>query len=287
LDSYVQYGNLPNFQLVRFPHDHFGDFTSAIDGVDTPDKQMADNDYAVGLLVEKVSKSPYKDSTLIFVIEDDAQDGGDHVDAHRSVAYIVGPYVKREAVVSRAYNTVSMIRTIEDVLGLEPLGLTDGLAAPMAEVFEETLRPWTYTALVPEVLRTTELPLPPRMASNSLPLTDFVLELAKPHHDAAYWQQAMGWQNFKAEDKLDPKRFNEALWHGLMGQGKPYPEWRHGRDLSHGRELLLQTYRQSVLRSFTTRAEDNTAQSHVEESRTGPARFGRLPDGFLCSPSIG
>lgn len=259
-DAYVQYGNLPNLQLVRFAHDHFGDFTSAIDGVNTPDKQMADNDYAVGLLVEKVAKSPYKDSTLIFVIEDDAQDGGDHVDAHRSVAYIVGPYVKREAVVSRAYNTVSMIHTIEDVLGLEPLGLTDGLTAPMAEVFEETLRPWTYTALVPEVLRTTELPLPPRMASNSLPLTDFVLELAKPRHDAAYWQQAMGWQNFKAEDKLDPKRFNEALWHGLMGQGTPYPEWRHGHDRSRDRELLLQTYRQSVLRSSTTRAEDNTAQ---------------------------
>jgi hypothetical protein len=256
----VKYGNLPNLQLIRFAHDHFGDFTSAIDGVNRPDKQMADNDYAVGLLVEKVSKSPYKDSTLIFVIEDDAQDGSDHVDAHRSEAYIIGAYVKQGAVVSWAYNIVSMIRTIEDVLGLEPLGLTHGLAAPMTEVFEETLRLWTYPAFVPEVLRTTELPLPPRTASNSLPLADFVLAFAKPRHDGAYWQQAMGWQNFKAEDKLDPKRFNEALWHGLMGQDTPYPEWRHGRDLSHGRELLLQTYRQSVLRSSTTRAENNTAQ---------------------------
>jgi hypothetical protein len=70
----------------------------------------------------------------------------------------------------------------------------------------------------------------------------------------------MGWQNFKAEDKLDPKRFNEALWHGLMGQDTPYREWRHDRDLSHDRELLLQTYRQSVLRSSATWAEDNTAQ---------------------------
>ena len=97
-DDYVTNGNLPNLQFVRLPHDHFGDFTTAIDGVNTPDTQMADNDYAVGLLVEKVSKSPYKDNTLIFVIEDDAQDGGDHVDAHRSVAYIVGPYVKQGAV---------------------------------------------------------------------------------------------------------------------------------------------------------------------------------------------
>jgi hypothetical protein len=130
----------------------------------------------------------------------------------------------------------------------------------MTDVFEETLRPWTYSALVPEVLRTTELPLPPRTASNSLPLTDFVLAFAQPRHDAAYWQQAMGWQNFKAEDKLDPKRFNEALWLGLMGQDTPYPEWRHRRDLAHDRDLLLQTYRQSVLRSSTSRAEDNTAQ---------------------------
>jgi DNA-binding beta-propeller fold protein YncE len=129
-DAYVKYGNLPNLQLIRFAHDHFGDFTSAIDGVNTPDKQMAHNDYAVGLLVEKVSKSPYKDSTLIFVIEDDAQDGGDHVDAHLSAAYIIRPYVKQGVVVSWAYNTVSMIRTIEDVLDPEPLGLTAGLAAP-------------------------------------------------------------------------------------------------------------------------------------------------------------
>jgi hypothetical protein len=216
---------------------------------------MADNDYAIGLLVEKVSKSPYRDSTLIFIIEDDAQDGGDHVDAHRSVAHIVGPYVKQGAVVSTSYNTVSMIRTIEDILGLEPLGLTDGLAAPMSGVFEETLRPWAYTALVPEVLRTTELPLPPQTASNSLPLTREVLAFAKPRHDAAYWEKAMGGQNFRVEDKLDPERFNKALWRGLMGEETPYPEIRHGRDLSHDRDQLLQEYRQSMLQQFGSRIE--------------------------------
>jgi hypothetical protein len=152
-----------------------------------------------------------------------------------------------------------MIRTIEDILGLEPLGLTDALAAPMTEVFEETLRPWTYTALVAEVLRTTELPLPPRTASNSLPLTESVLAFAKPRHDAAYWQKAMGWQNFKVEDKLDPKRFNEALWRGLMGEETPYPEVRHGRDLSHDRQRLLSAYRQSMLRQVGSPAEKTSA----------------------------
>jgi hypothetical protein len=238
------------------PHDHFGYFATAIDGVNTPDTQMADNDYAVGLLVEKVSNSPYKDNTLIFIIEDDAQNGGDHVDAHRSIAYVVGPYVKQGAVVSRPYNTVSMVRTIEEVLGLEPMGLTDGLASPMADVFEDTLRPWTYTAIVPEVLRTTQLPLPPKTASNSLPLTEYAQAFAKPRRDAAYWQQVMAGQNFKVEDDLDEGRFNRALWHGLMGEDRPYPETRHGRDLSEDRRRLLQAYQQGVVERLGPLAEE-------------------------------
>jgi hypothetical protein len=206
--------------------------------VNTPDTQMADNDYAVGLLVEKVWNSPYKDNTLIFIIEDDA---------HRSIAYVVGPYVKQGAVVSRPYNTVSMVRTIEEVLGLAPMGLTDGLASPMADVFEDTLQPWTYTAIVPEALRTTQLPLPPKTAFNSLPLTEFVEAFAKPRQDAAYWQQVMVGQNFKVEDDLDEGRFNRALWHGLMGEDRPFPEMCHGQDLSADRQRLLQAYQQSVV----------------------------------------
>src|SRR5947208_15884119 len=107
----------------------------------------------MGLLVEKVAKSKYAKDTLIFVIEDDAHNGPDHVDAHRSIAYVVGPYVKQGAVVSKRYTTVNMVRTIEDILGIEPLGIIDGLAAPMAEVFSETLKRWEDTARVPEVLR--------------------------------------------------------------------------------------------------------------------------------------
>jgi hypothetical protein len=77
---------------------------------------MADNDYATGLLIEKVAKSPYANNTLIFVIEDDVQNGLDHVDAHRSIAFVVGPYVKQGAVISTKYTTVNMVRTIEEVL---------------------------------------------------------------------------------------------------------------------------------------------------------------------------
>ena len=238
-DQYAAQGELPNLQFVRLPHDHFGNFRTAISGVNTPETQMADNDYAVGRLIEKVANSRFRDDTLIFVVEDDAQNGPDHVDAQRSIAFVAGPYVKQGAVVSEHYTTVSMVRTIKDILGMEADGLTDGLAAPMAEVFETTWRPWSYAALVPEVLRTTELPLPERTAANSLPRTPQVLAHAKPRRDAAYWERAMRGQDFAREDNLDEPRFNRALWAGLKGEGAPYPAIRHGRDLRQNRHLLL------------------------------------------------
>ena len=117
-DRYVANGNLPALSLVRLMRDHLGDFTESIDGLTTPEAQVADNDFAVGRLVEAVAHSPYADSTLIIIIEDDAQDGADHVDAHRSVCFFAGPYLKRHAVVSERYSTVNVLATIEDILGL-------------------------------------------------------------------------------------------------------------------------------------------------------------------------
>lgn len=136
------------------------------------------------------------------------------------------------------------LRTIEDLLGLESMGLTDGLAEPMAEVFDLTLRPWTYTVIVPEVLRTTQLPLPPRTAMHSLPSTTHAGAFAKPRRDAAYWEQVMAGQHFTVEDNLDEARFNRALWHGLLGEATPYPTVRDGRDWSRDRERMLREYHQ-------------------------------------------
>jgi hypothetical protein len=120
------------------------------------------------------------------------------------------------------------------------MGITDDLAVPMTEVFTRTFKPWDFTAIVPEVLRTTALPLPVWTAANSLPLTERVRAFAKPKHDAVYWARVMGGQFFEVEDKLDEPRFNRALWTGLKGEAVPYPSVRHGRDLSQNRAQMLQ-----------------------------------------------
>ena len=97
-------------------------FGTALGGVNTPETQQADDDLAVGRLVQAVSQSRYAADTLIIITEDDCQDGPDHVDSHRATAYVVGPYVKQGAVVSTRYSQVNMLRTIEDLYGLTPLG---------------------------------------------------------------------------------------------------------------------------------------------------------------------
>jgi hypothetical protein len=139
--------------------------------------------------------------------------------------------VRRGAVVSRRYTTVSMVRTIEDVLGLPHQGLTDGLAEPMSEVFERHLRPYPYDARVPAVLRSTQLPVPGGRA-----------EL--PRGTKELWARATEGMNFGREDAIDSGRFNRILWEGLM-QGAPYPESRGGTDLSRGRDKLLRAHAKS------------------------------------------
>ena len=237
-DRFAAAGEMPALEFVRFPHDHLGSFGSALYGVNTPETQMADNDYAIGLLVDKIAHSPFANDTLVFILEDDAQDGPDHVDAHRSVGYVLGPYVRQGTVISRPYTTVNMIRTIEEVLGLEPMGLTDGLASPMTDVFEPMSRPrpWTYDAIVPVALCTTELPV-----SCEVPLNPntFPSASAWPLQTAEYWERALAGQDFSREDSVDAALFNRVLWQGIKGENVPYPVLRDGRDLSANREMLL------------------------------------------------
>jgi YVTN family beta-propeller protein len=213
-------GALPQFETVRFMHDHTGDFATAADGVNTPETQIADNDYAVGLLVERIAHSRFAKDTLVFVIEDDAQDGPDHVDAHRSIALVAGPYVKHGAIIADHYTTVNLIRTMEDILGLAPLNFHDGNARPMANVFDLKQASWTYNARVPDMLRSTQLPLPPqRGAANAV----------RPRHGAAYWAQRTRGFDFSVEDHLNASAYNRVLWTGTMGD-RPYPATRDGHN---------------------------------------------------------
>ncbi len=212
-----------------------GLFDEAVDGVNTVETEIADNDYAVGLLVEKVAHSKYAKDTLIFVIEDDAQNGPDHVDAHRSLALIAGPFVKQRAVISKRFNTVTLLRTMEEVLGIKPRGLNDALQPPMSEVFSAHQVTWNYNARVPEILRTTKLPLSAATAE--------ITSVVKPSHDAAYWADKTKGFDFSVEDYLDSESFNMVLWKGIKGDGEPYPSERDGRDLSKQRGPLLREFK--------------------------------------------
>ena len=205
-------GNLPALSLVRFGQDHTGAFKDALDGVNTPELQVAANDYAIGLHVEAVAGSPYAKDTLIFVVEDDCQDGPDHVDEHRSIAFIVGPYVKKGDVVSTRYSTVNLLRTMEDILGIDHVSLHTATQGPMADVFDVDSPGWDYKAIVPNLLRGTQLPL--------LPSAEAKVE--RPTHDAAWWIAATEGMDFSKEDAVDAQAYNRILWRGLMGE-RPYP----------------------------------------------------------------
>ena len=125
-DEYVKNGKLPQFEMIRLPRDHTSGTRA---GSLSPEAMVADNDYGVGQVVEAISHSPYWKQSAIFILEDDAQGGFDHVDAHRSVGFVISPWVKRGTLDSRFYNTDSMLRTMGLLLGLPPLCQYDAVAA--------------------------------------------------------------------------------------------------------------------------------------------------------------
>ena len=228
-DQYVANRNLPDLEFVRFMHDHEGNFSTAIDGINTPEKETADNDYAVGKLIDRVAHSPYAGSTLIFIIEDDAQNGPDHVNAHRTLAFVVGPYVKQGSVIHERYSTVNFVRTIEDVLGIGHLNLNDAYQRPMTAVFDLKQSAWTYNAVTPAPI---EKELAPRQQQS---------QLGPVYHDAqsvAYWTRQTRGFDWSVEDRVPAVLFNQILWKGLTG-GLPYPATRNQQDYSRDRAAVL------------------------------------------------
>jgi DNA-binding beta-propeller fold protein YncE len=219
--QFVANGKLPTLEMIRgLSHDHTGSFTAALGGVNTPELQQADNDYAVGLLVQAVAHSPYASNTLIFIIEDDSQDGADHVDSHRSTTYVVGPYVKQHTVVSTRYSQPSVLRTIEDILGTQHTNLNTYYTRPMADVFDITSSGnWTFTAVASTLLKQTTL---------ALAQGDSNVQFAegpdlKPTHNAKYWAAKTRGFDFSSEDRVPRAFYNKILWEGIKGTPAPVP----------------------------------------------------------------
>lgn len=242
-DGYVKNKNLPNLETIRIMHDHFGKFSSAVAGLNTPALQMADNDYALGKIVERVSHSPYWKHTAIFVLEDDPQDGPDHVDMHRSVALVAGPSIRRGAVVHDDYTTVNVLRTIEDLLRLRPLGFYDHNATAMTSIFADEKNDDAYDAIVPGSL--CAAPVDPALVGADCRNAqtqdakrrgarrpfNAPIQQTRPNrrlsttvpdlHNEAWWSAMTAGMNFDEADKVDPRAFNAVLWYGMTGTIAP------------------------------------------------------------------
>jgi DNA-binding beta-propeller fold protein YncE len=194
LKHYEQEGDMPSLQIVRLPNDHTHGVTP---GQPTPTAYAADNDAGLGMLVEGVSHSKFWPTTAIFIVEDDAQNGPDHVDAHRTEALVVSPYTRRHAVDSTLYSTSSMLRTIELILGMQPMTQFDAAATPMFDSF--TAQP------------------------------DFQPFQALPENvDMKARNGLVGWGanlklNFTKEDQVDDFLLNEMIWRSIRGEKTRMP----------------------------------------------------------------
>jgi hypothetical protein len=167
---------------------------------------MADNDLALGRIVEAVSSSPQWSETCIFVVEDDAQSGPDHVDGHRTVFMAISPYTKRRNVDSTFYTTTNMIRSIEMMLGLDPMNKFDAVSDPMVACFEDTLDLTPY-----------------RSVTNNVPLDERNPSGKKMTADDKYWMEktlALDWSHI---DAPDPYWLNRINWYSIYRSSVPYP----------------------------------------------------------------
>jgi DNA-binding beta-propeller fold protein YncE len=196
LQRFEKEGDMPRLQVVRLPNDHT---IGTRADKSTPSVMVADNDLALGRVVEAVSKSKFWPKTAIFVIEDDAQNGPDHVDAHRSVSLVISPYCKRGHVDSTMYSTSSLLRTMELILGLKPMSQFDAAAAPMYNSFRSDPDLRAYTHRKPQV--------------------DWNAKNGVNAFGAAISEK----MDMAKEDAADDILFNDIIWRSVKGADKPMP----------------------------------------------------------------
>jgi len=196
LKRFEQIGEMPRLQIMRLPNDH----TSGTRvGKPTPTAMVADNDLALGLVVDAVSKSKFWKDTAIFVIEDDAQNGPDHVDAHRVVSLVISPYTKRRFTDSTLYSTTSLLRTMELILGLKPMSAFDAAARPMYNAF--TSKP-DFTPF-----------------NHAIPKTD----LKAVNEPGAVGSALSEKFDLTKEDQADDILFNRVIWQSVKGAKSEMP----------------------------------------------------------------
>jgi YVTN family beta-propeller protein len=191
---------LPNFMVMSLPEDHTAGTTP---GRFTPIAMVANNDYAIGMIVDRITHSRYWPETAIFLIEDDAQDGPDHVDARRTTAYVVSPFIKRQTIDSTLYTTSSMLRTIELLLGLPPMSQYDAAANPMYASFGDQPDPTPFTHVKPQV------------------------DVMEKNTMRAYGARRSMKMDFNDVDEAPMAELNEILWKSIKGADSAVPAPLH------------------------------------------------------------
>jgi len=211
---------------------------------------MADNDYALGMIVDQVSHSKFWESTLILVVEDDAQDGVDHVDGHRTVALAMSPYIKRGSVDSTFYSQPSMLKTIELILGLKHMSLFDLIANDMRNSFQPTPDLTPYTVEIP---RQSLYEVNPPLKSLS----------GQARKDA----EASLRMDFTVPDAAPTDQLNRILWRDARGPGVAYPK-----------------VKQAIFAPYSNDLDDDEKQERFEHKKAERARSSK-PDGEGSKPS--
>jgi DNA-binding beta-propeller fold protein YncE len=196
LKRFEDEGDMPRLQVIRLPGDHT---SGATRDKRTPRAYVADNDLALGRIVDAVTHSKFWPHSAIFVVEDDAQNGADHVDAHRTVAFVISPYVKRDFVDSTMYSTSSMLRTIELILGLQPMSQFDAAATPMVNSFQDTPNLHPYTTLPARV------------------------DLEEKNVKVSWGERESRKMDFSKEDAADDLLLNEVIWRAVRGDDSRMP----------------------------------------------------------------
>lgn len=195
-DSLLNLGAVPSFNSVRFSNDHTEGLRR---GRPTPFAHVADNDYAVGLFIEHLSNSSIWKETAVFIVEDDAQNGADHVDAHRTTAYVAGGFVKRGYVDHTMYSTSSMLRTMELILGIPPMTQFDAAATPMWRCFTPNANTKSFKAITP------------------------FINIDERNTVMNEWQRRSEKFDLAKEDAVPDLEFNIVLWHAIKGDQIPFP----------------------------------------------------------------